>query len=81
MAVRVARQERALPGDLAGLGRVFLRFGYVVLVVDSATSRGFGETCSAGEARKTMWRDRPKDAYAALSYLQTKSFVKADRVA
>ena len=51
-----------------------------MLVVDSATSRGFGQTCSAGPDRITMWRDRPKDAYAALQYLQAQPFVQADRV-
>jgi dienelactone hydrolase len=61
--------------------REFLHRGYVVLVVDSATSRNFGQTCSRSEARRTMWRDRPKDAYAALQYLQAQPFVKADRVA
>ncbi len=54
--------------------------GYVVLTVDSASSRGLGQTCSAGPERITMWRDRPKDAYAALQYLQTQPFVQADRV-
>ena len=61
--------------------REFLKQGYVVLVVDSAKSRGFGQTCSASEARKVMWRDRPKDAYAALRYLQAQPFVRADRIA
>jgi dienelactone hydrolase len=61
--------------------REFLKAGYVVLVIDSAKSRGFGETCSAGEPRKTMWRDRPKDAYAALGWLQAQPFVKPDRIA
>jgi dienelactone hydrolase len=54
--------------------------GYVVLTVDSASSRGLGQTCSAGPERIAMWRDRPKDAYAALQYLQTQPFVQADRV-
>jgi dienelactone hydrolase len=54
--------------------------GYVVLSVDSATSRGFGQTCSASPDRNTMWRNRPKDAYAALQYLQAQPFVQADRV-
>jgi dienelactone hydrolase len=54
--------------------------GYVVLTVDSANSRGLGQTCSAGPERIAMWRDRPKDAYAALQYLQTQPFVQADRV-
>ncbi|MCC6540119.1 MAG: dienelactone hydrolase family protein [Bryobacterales bacterium] len=55
--------------------------GYVVLIVDSATPRGFGQTCSAGEARETMWRERPADAYAALLFLQAQPFVQADRIA
>jgi len=54
--------------------------GYVVLTVDSASSRGLGQTCSASPERITMWRDRPKDAYAALQYLQTQPFVQAGRV-
>ena len=54
--------------------------GYVVLTVDSASSRGLGQTCSASPERITMWRDRPKDAYAALQYLQTQPFVQAERV-
>jgi dienelactone hydrolase len=78
-------------GLLGGNGRFFplyrawartlLENGYVVLVVDSAMSRGFGQTCSAGEARRTMWLNRPKDAYAALQYLQAQPFVRADRIA
>ena len=55
--------------------------GYVALAVDSASSRGFGQTCSAGEPRTTELRDRPKDAYAALQYLQAQPFVRPDRVA
>jgi dienelactone hydrolase len=61
--------------------RELLKQGYVVLVVDSTTSRGFGETCSASKERRIMWRDRPKDAYAALKYLQAQSYVQPDRVA
>jgi dienelactone hydrolase len=71
-------------GRIMGLYRAWMRAlvvqGYTVLAVDSATPRGFGQTCSAGPARITMWRDRPKDAYAALQYLQGQSFVQADRV-
>jgi dienelactone hydrolase len=71
-------------GRILGLYRAWTRAlvvqGYVALVVDSASSRGFGQTCSASEARTTMWRDRPKDAYAALQYLQGQPFVQADRI-
>ena len=54
--------------------------GYVALTVDGASPRGFGQTCTAGAERATMWRDRSKDAFAALQYLQARSFVRADRV-
>jgi len=76
----LARNGRFFPLYRAW-AREFLRQGYVVLVVDSAKSRGFGQTCSASEARKVMWRDRPKDAYAALRWLQAQPFVRPDRVA
>src|ERR1700704_6794821 len=77
-------------GLLNGNGRIFPIFrawmralfakGYDVLTVDSAASRGFGQTCSAGPDRITMWRDRPKDAYAALRYLQAQPFVQTGRI-
>src|SRR3954463_13870425 len=61
--------------------RALFAKGYDVLSVDSAASRGFGQTCTAGPDRITMWRDRPKDAYAALGYLQAQPAVAAGRVA
>jgi dienelactone hydrolase len=71
-------------GGILAMYRAWMRAlvvqGYVVLAVDSAAPRGFGQTCSAGPDRITMWRDRPKDAYAALQYLQAQPFVQADRV-
>jgi dienelactone hydrolase len=76
----LARNGRFIPLYRAW-ARALLEKGYVVLVVDSATSRGFGQTCSAGEPRRTMWLNRPKDAYAALGYLQAQPFVRADRIA
>jgi dienelactone hydrolase len=60
--------------------RALLQKGYVVLAVDSATPRGFGQTCSPGPDLQTMLRDRPKDAYAALQYLQAQPFVQGDHV-
>jgi dienelactone hydrolase len=71
-------------GQILPIYRAWMRAlvvqGYAVLAVDSASSRGFGQTCSASPDRITMWRDRPKDAYAALQYLQAQPFVRADRV-
>ena len=71
-------------GSMIGLYRAWMRAlvvqGYVALAVDSASSRGFGQTRSAGPDRITMWRDRPKDAYAALAYLQAQPFVQTGRI-
>ena len=60
--------------------RLFATRGYVVLVVDSAGSRGFGETCTQRPERRVMFAERPKDAYAALAWLQGQPFVRADRI-
>ena len=60
--------------------RTLLARNYVVLMVDSAGSRSFGQTCSQGPDRNTMWRDRPRDAYAALQYLQAQPFVRGNHV-
>lgn len=60
--------------------RMFALRGYVTLVVDSAGSRGVGETCTGRPERRTMFLERPKDAYAALAYLQSLPFVRGDRV-
>ena len=60
--------------------RELVGHGYVVLVVDSAGSRGFGATCTASTARRTVLRNRPKDAYAALQFLQAQPNVRSDRV-
>jgi dienelactone hydrolase len=71
-------------GRILGIYRSWMRAlvvqGYTALAVDSAGSRGFGQTCTAGPERLTMYRDRPKDAYAALLYLQTQPFVHAGRI-
>lgn len=72
-------------GRILGLYRAWARApvvqGYVTLTVDSTTSRRFGQTCSWGPNAITMWRDRPKDAYAALQYLQGQPFVQGERIA
>jgi dienelactone hydrolase len=47
-----------------------LNQGFAVLLMDSATPRGVATTCHGGEARRVMYRDRPKDAYAGLHFLQ-----------
>ena len=73
-------EGRIFPIYRAWMRALFAK-GYDVLTVDSAASRGFGQTCTAGPDRITMWRDRPKDAYAALQYLQAQPLVRPDRIA
>jgi dienelactone hydrolase len=78
-------------GLLNDKGRIFVNYrawmralfakGYDVLTVDSESSRGFGQTCTDGPDRITMYRDRPGDAYAALAYLQAQPAVASDRIA
>src|SRR5450631_1687206 len=71
-------------GQILGLYRAWARAlvvqGYVALTVDSAAPRGFGQTCTRGPENTVMNRDRPKDAFAALQYLQAQPFVSPDRI-
>ena len=50
-------------------------WGYVVLVVDSFTTRGISQACSGGTA------PRIGDAYGAWAYLSGQSFVDSKRIA
>jgi len=62
-------------------GTELSRLGYVVLLVDSLGPRRRGEMCSIGGFDLATYRQRPKDAYGALWYLQAQPFVRGDRVA
>jgi dienelactone hydrolase len=71
-------------GQMTGLYRAWgaelASHGYVVLLVDSFGPRHHGEMCSIAGFDLWLYRDRPKDAYGALTYLQAQDFVRADRV-
>jgi dienelactone hydrolase len=54
--------------------------GFVVLMVDSFTSRGSGEMCSRSGFKEWLYARRPADAYGALAYLQSLPFVTRDRI-
>ena len=54
--------------------------GYAVLIVDSATPRGFASTCGPSEARKVVYAKRPFDAYGALLYLQSLPAIRSDAI-
>jgi len=60
--------------------RLLAEAGYLTLMVDSAGSRHIGQTCTASPDRRRMMRARPRDAYAALRYLQTQPSVRPDRI-
>ena len=58
----------------------FTRRGYVFLLVDSFGPRHHGEMCSVGGFDTGLYRQRPKDTYGALWYLQAQPFVRGDRI-
>ncbi|NTV56816.1 MAG: prolyl oligopeptidase family serine peptidase [Deltaproteobacteria bacterium] len=56
-------------------------FGYVALFPDSLTPRGVQEICTRKDIGGNMpFRERPRDAYGALKWLQSQPFVRKDRV-
>lgn len=59
----------------------FVAAGYVVLLVDSFSSRRVTEMCSREGFRSEVYLQIPKDAYAALRFLQAHPAVRPDRVA
>jgi dienelactone hydrolase len=60
---------------------LFNSYGHAVLVVDSFGPRQHGEMCSVAGFDLALYRNRPKDAYGALAWLQAQDFVRADRIA
>jgi dienelactone hydrolase len=56
------------------------RRGYVFLLVDSFGPRHHGEMCSMSGFDMGLYRQRPRDAYGALWYLQAQPFVRGDRI-
>jgi dienelactone hydrolase len=58
----------------------FVKQGNVVLLPDSFTPRGVDEICSRHEQTIRPFYERNRDAYAALVWLGSQAFVRADRV-
>jgi dienelactone hydrolase len=69
----IETRERAWAKDLNGRG-------YVVLMVDSFGPRNHGEMCSQSGFDRELYQKRPRDAYAALLYLQAQPYVQPDRI-
>jgi dienelactone hydrolase len=55
--------------------------GYVVLLPDSFNPRGHRQICTLKDRPILATRERTRDAFGALFYLQSRSFVRADRIA
>jgi dienelactone hydrolase len=60
---------------------LFNQLGWTTLLVDSFGPRQHGEMCSIAGFDLSIYRNRPKDAYGALAWLQAQDFVRADRIA
>jgi dienelactone hydrolase len=67
------------PRDLDWARRL-VAAGFVVLLPDSFSPRGFTEICSVHPQPIRSGYERPRDAYGALQYLQTLSYVQPDRI-
>jgi len=67
------------PGELDWAGELTRR-GYVVLMVDSFGPRDREEMCSPSGFDMQLYRNRARDAYGALLFLQAQPFVKPDRI-
>lgn len=57
------------------------REGYVVLLADSFSPRGHRSICGKRDRPIEPYRERPHDAFGALRWLQSKPFVRPDRIA
>ena len=62
---------------------IFLGEGYVVLLLDSFTERGHRNICKIPLKERPIEprRERPHDAYGALLWLQSQTFVAPDKIA
>ena len=62
---------------------IFLEEGYVVLLVDSFTDRGYRSICKIPLTNRPIEpnQERPRDAYGALQWLQRQSFVAPGKIA
>jgi dienelactone hydrolase len=67
------------PGERDWAGELTRR-GYAVLMVDSFAPRDRREMCAPRTSDPVLYRNRARDAYGALLFLQTQSFVRPDRI-
>jgi len=75
------RERGQLTSRHAEWAERLVKAGYVVLLPDSFTPRGVHESCTVKDRPVDSSRERPRDAYAALLWLQGQPYVKGSRVA
>jgi dienelactone hydrolase len=68
------------PRDLSW-GKRLSEKGYVVIYPDSFTTRKIDEICTKKNMAKMWTKIRPLDAYGALQWLQSQSYVQKERIA
>lgn len=74
------KRDGVISATYSAWGKLLNDTGFAVLMIDSATPRGFGSTCGPSEARKVMYFNRPLDAYGALGYLQSRPDIRVDGI-
>jgi dienelactone hydrolase len=79
MIGRLLMGSRIEPGESDWAGELTRR-GYAVLMVDSFAPRGRREMCAPSTSDPVLYRNRARDAYGALLFLQTQPFVRPDRI-
>jgi len=67
------------PGESDWAGELTRR-GYAILMVDSFAPRGRREMCAPRTSDPVLYRNRARDAYGALLFLQAQPFVRPDRI-
>jgi len=67
------------PGESDWAGELTRR-GYAVLMVDSYAPRGRREMCASRTSDPVLYRNRARDAYGALLFLQAQPFVWPDHI-
>jgi len=67
------------PGESGWAGELTRR-GYAVLMVDSFAPRNRREMCAPQTSDPVLYRNRARDAYGALLFLQAQPFVRPDRI-
>ena len=72
--------ESKLRAGIAAWADHFTAKGWVVLAVDNFNPRGEKEVCTQKDRPILESRERPRDAYGALAYLATQTYVQKDHI-